>query len=340
MGNLKIDKPSVSTTTDRFAKSFDIDANDLENEVGKIVSIWIDIKSLIKSLFNSKTANEISTKEKIDIYKKNKYNALHPSKKAFVDLTKYEVYSQKDIEKLKLLKKEYLVYEIFEAIEKKDLKKVTELLKKIEKESSSNYAAILFSLKKLEDINILSKEINDLINDKLSYIKQNPEPFKDNLKKISLIAGGILVFIGLITTGIYFYTKPSNLCNTERTFCARNIGYSREAMPQFDQKVLDAFLNTHYKGKATSETIAARLLFSTQNEINENKVNGMLANKNFDPCKNAILISKDNMIVDGHHRAAACFRKNGMIPVIKIDDSIHAIITNANNFAGVFRQSF
>ena len=119
-------------------------------------------------------------------------------------------------------------------------------------------------------------------------------------------------------------TKYNNLCKTTK-ICKGNLGIVRRKMPQFDGKVLKEFLK-HLKKKkvkvSRKKSINVGGLKATQNQINGDFVNTLCktsAKKRNKFLKDPIIISKNNYIVDGHHRwatAKTCGRK---ISAVKID---------------------
>jgi len=133
--------------------------------------------------------------------------------------------------------------------------------------------------------------------------------------------------------------KEFDLCNVSvagtNMFCAEYVtdpehpeGITRLKMPQlggvpepgseadklprnpWDPTEVDgaAHFIAHLQGigiKTSSEKIPAAKLKASQREMVGSKVAKMMADKSFDPAKNPVFVSKDNYVVDGHHRWAA-----------------------------------
>jgi GNAT superfamily N-acetyltransferase len=94
-------------------------------------------------------------------------------------------------------------------------------------------------------------------------------------------------------------------------FCVGSMGIPRVKMPQLDKEMTKKFLHfLQAKGyEVTDEEEFASYLRATQNELNGAKVagiaNAMLTGK-FEEGRNPrLVISRDNYILDGHHRWAA-----------------------------------
>lgn len=163
--------------------------------------------------------------------------------------------------------------------------------------------------------------------------------------------GGVTLGTGLtlMTMGVteLYYRYTNNLCNYRSdTLCKGNLGIPREQMPQLDKNVKPKFLGT-YGDNVTYKVIDANDLHATQKEINFQKVNGMVESAilgQWSPC-NAEIITANGldgniMIVDGHHRAAACFEIGGQIPVAHVNSDIRQVLDYANQFEGVEQHSF
>ena len=108
---------------------------------------------------------------------------------------------------------------------------------------------------------------------------------------------------------------------------------------QFVQHLNDAGIGV------TQETERADYLKASQNELNGGKVAGMVAaiesGKNTAIRDEPIFCSRDNYIVDGHHRWAACVgvgTREGSGPVkmnvLRVDMPIIELLKASNNFAG------
>lgn len=102
--------------------------------------------------------------------------------------------------------------------------------------------------------------------------------------------------------------------------------------------------------KITEMEMPAEQLAASQVELKTTKVGGMADNPDFDPAGEAILVSRDGYIVDGHHRWGAQVVRDYLdgkggdlkLKVKVIDMDILDILDDANNFAdsiGLERKS-
>lgn len=165
-----------------------------------------------------------------------------------------------------------------------------------------------------------------------------------------------------------------NLCEVSvpgtNLFCGESQGIERQEMPQFSGKptdagaaeftpnakgeidVTDAFVNSlRDRGVSMSEErIPAAKLKATQNELDGAKVSGMTAAAEagkYDPTKDPIIVSKDNYVVDGHHRWASAVALDSVdgrlgddssMPVIRVDMPISELIPASKDFADKYVQ--
>lgn len=98
--------------------------------------------------------------------------------------------------------------------------------------------------------------------------------------------------------------------------------------------------NQYNVGLTTDVAVAAakvpiKFLKPIQNEINAEKVHGML--QNIESIKNdPFIVDKDNKILDGHHRLAALKQWNPdyIVKAIRVDIPIEDLIRAANDFEG------
>ncbi len=156
-----------------------------------------------------------------------------------------------------------------------------------------------------------------------------------------------------------------NLCDVSvpgsNLFCAENKGIPRLKMPQLKAKppyvegspaskmklvngevdLGPAFIkHLAAKGiKTTNQTIDAKYLKASQNELDSNKVTGMIgAMKAGTMSKGSIFVTNDDYVVDGHHRWAATVGhsyvagKSLSIDTKRIDADIITILDEANKF--------
>lgn len=97
----------------------------------------------------------------------------------------------------------------------------------------------------------------------------------------------------------------------------KSLGRLRHGMPQlgkFDDFMADLKKN---KVKSTLETIEPKKLIPTQKNFNQEKVDKMIADGGWD--KKPIISSKDNYVVDGHHRWLAAHQSKKKVQSRVID---------------------
>jgi len=143
-----------------------------------------------------------------------------------------------------------------------------------------------------------------------------------------------------------------NLCNVTvqgtNLFCVESKGIPRVQMPQLDeQQTRDfvAYLNEQgYHVKNGSEF--ASYLRATQNELNGARVARQMAridSGKLDMTETRLIVSKDNYILDGHHRWAADIgvdARDGVLnddkkmAITRIDISITKLLEEADKFTG------
>ena len=99
--------------------------------------------------------------------------------------------------------------------------------------------------------------------------------------------------------------------------------YSRKNMPQVNTQNLSKALSmAKSKVKVTKGLVPARKLKESQVELIPNKVKGIAAKYSKPTDMKPLIISKDNYIIDGHHRWAAAIYKFGddvKIPIHRIN---------------------
>ena len=148
-------------------------------------------------------------------------------------------------------------------------------------------------------------------------------------------------------------------------FCGDSKGIPRKKMPQFsgeptpgspaDSKPknkkgevdgTDDFIK-HMEAlgvKVEEKEVLASTLRASQNELVGEKVAGMMTNEDFDPAGEAIFVSRDGYVIDGHHRWAAQVGRDledgniGDLPlnVRVVDMDIEEVLKEANKFAQEF----
>lgn len=103
----------------------------------------------------------------------------------------------------------------------------------------------------------------------------------------------------------------------------------------------------HLKGMGITTTpgaVPASHLKASQAELVGPKVAGMMSRKGYDPANTPIFVSRDNYIVDGHHRWAAIVGRDAAdghlgdlkMRVLKIDAPIAEVLKLANTFVTAF----
>jgi hypothetical protein len=104
-------------------------------------------------------------------------------------------------------------------------------------------------------------------------------------------------------------TKAEDLCVGKRSICAGDLGIPRRYMPQFnDQNEIRSFtrfVKKAYHIKSLRTTRKASQLRPSQKEINRKRIDGLIKDGILDKVNVPIIVSKDNYVVDGHHRWAA-----------------------------------
>ncbi len=136
--------------------------------------------------------------------------------------------------------------------------------------------------------------------------------------------------------------KAKDLCQISPPICKGNLGIPRIKMPQLPEKVVRSFIDW-WRSRGTKVKVGKTKvgkLHATQKEINQEKVMGMadaMQKGKFDPAKKPIITSKDQYILDGHHRWAALVfdDPNNKIPTINIDAPIKDLLKVADSFEGV-----
>jgi hypothetical protein len=149
----------------------------------------------------------------------------------------------------------------------------------------------------------------------------------------------------------------NNMCNTTN-LCKGNYGINRKRMPQFTKKTLKKFIESLRKKKINSrkKKVHVKNLKATQNEIYHPAIKDI--QKKIKTCRfnpDVILVSKNNYVIDGHHRWASlkdcynnpkscktkkCSKFNPYISTYKIDLDPINIINYANKFNGIYNVKF
>jgi hypothetical protein len=131
------------------------------------------------------------------------------------------------------------------------------------------------------------------------------------------------------------YLNESDIVKLNNT-----LGIERGELPQIPKDSIEEYLgyleSNGIQFEIQSQPVAS--LNSTQTEINFDKVRDMMIDD--DVNNTPIIVSKDDYILDGHHRALAAFNsdKESEIPVIKIDLPIDELIDVSNDFNGSYNE--
>jgi hypothetical protein len=108
-------------------------------------------------------------------------------------------------------------------------------------------------------------------------------------------------------------------------------GITRDNMPQVkssDHEELLVFLKS--KGiRLSKKTVKAKTLKATQKNFNKDKIVGAAANYGTLSKAKPIIVSKDNYIIDGHHRWLGSYNVGGDITIlqanVKVDELLKAV---------------
>jgi hypothetical protein len=115
-----------------------------------------------------------------------------------------------------------------------------------------------------------------------------------------------------------------------------NLSISRAHMPQIAQDQRDNFLKSLEDEGISHQYLrmAPIHLKATQGEFNLDKVRSIMDKK---PKLNPVIVSKDNFILDGHHRWLADYNidKHEPTPMLKINLPILDLLAQARRFRGV-----
>jgi ParB-like nuclease domain len=129
-------------------------------------------------------------------------------------------------------------------------------------------------------------------------------------------------------------TKEEDLCVGEESICKGDLGIPRKYMPQFstlgELKRFRKFINKAYSIKSFKSTRKARDLRPSQSEISRKRINDLVREPDsiFTKVMIPLVVSKDNYIVDGHHRWAAyrTKRPEKPLPVIVMEAPIKDVL--------------
>ena len=134
--------------------------------------------------------------------------------------------------------------------------------------------------------------------------------------------------------------KENSLTESEIVRLNNTLGIEREELPQIDNDSMDEYLK-HLESRniafeTKSQPVAS--LNTSQTKIDLDKIKNIMNN---DSKMNPIIVSKDDYILDGHHRALAAYNTDNEceVPIIKVDLPIDELIEISNEFNGAYNQS-
>jgi len=162
--------------------------------------------------------------------------------------------------------------------------------------------------------------------------------------KLSIVGkdrAGALDVARKIAVGVH---READFCQIDPPACSDNLGIPRSEMPQLSGAAFKTFIaNVKAKGiKVESTKAKVGNLKATQREIKAAKAVGMadsyLKGK-FDKITDPILVSKDNYILDGHHRYAALLSigDNREMNVLRVDMPVMEMLRESYRTPGMFR---
>jgi len=137
--------------------------------------------------------------------------------------------------------------------------------------------------------------------------------------------------------------KAEDLCQQGDGFCEGHLGFPRIVMPQTgDASIFARKLRSQFGIPFSRQVVNAQSLRPSQQEINKIKVAGILqAIRDKQMKDDSILVSRDNYIIDGHHRWAAykAYDPNSRIRIVMMDAPARLVI-GAAMAAGAGTQTF
>ena len=127
-------------------------------------------------------------------------------------------------------------------------------------------------------------------------------------------------------------TAAEDLCVGKDTICEGDLGIPRKYMPQFvaaeDVTRFRKFIKQAYRIKSYKKNIKVDDLRPSQKEISRGRIKNLIEDGIFDKLRVPLVVSKDNYIVDGHHRWAAYRLKmpEKALPAIVVDAPIKDVL--------------
>ena len=133
-----------------------------------------------------------------------------------------------------------------------------------------------------------------------------------------------------------FHPKSENILREDTVKnISKSLGVARKNMPQIESKHVKDFIK-YLKGKEVSvspSSVRVSKVGMTQKEINFDKVKSMLTVDKKVLAK-PVIISKDNYILDGHHRVAALYNldKSSKLKTLQVNLGIKDLLKVAKEF--------
>jgi hypothetical protein len=188
---------------------------------------------------------------------------------------------------------------------------------------------------------------------KIEPSKPPPESKKPSDETATILAKYKLKFTGpgheklaqAVERGI---DRAADICKIYPPMCHHNLGITRDKMPQFpSNEVRDGFLEKLKKKgvRITQGKVKVGHLKASQQEIQAKKtvgIAGAYLDGKLPVIKNAIVISKDGYIVDGHHRWSALLAigSDEEMNVIRVGVPIRELLDMVNEHPGVEHREF
>jgi len=120
---------------------------------------------------------------------------------------------------------------------------------------------------------------------------------------------------------------------------SKSLGISRAQMPQIKSTLVPDFIKWLQDSgiRVTRRTITAKDLKPTQREVNLAKVRKLADPSNLNHLRKPVIISKDDYLLDGHHRwmALITLDEDATIPTVQVGLKIRDLLARAHQFGGV-----
>jgi hypothetical protein len=121
-----------------------------------------------------------------------------------------------------------------------------------------------------------------------------------------------------------------------------NLGILRKNMPQIKAANVPEFISWLKKDgiTTTSKNEPLKNLKMTQKEVNLDKIRGMINDAPELALSKPIIVSKDNYILDGHHRFVALLNKNkkASLMAYRVNINMSELLGLARNFPKSIKQ--